>query len=135
MPLPIQCLSAIAMLFAPANAVEKSAVYEAQAVAYFEALITADVEKADKLVTVPYSLDRKKVLKSLDEVKEIHQAIAKNKGKRPVPKYTIGKTDKAPALDAAVFPKYVVYRMSIEKEHVDVYLTVEDAPKVIGISD
>lgn len=131
------CLSLIAVSFVPLAEAGLDGIHKKQASAYFEALITADAEKADPLTAVPFSLDGEKILKTAEEVKAVHQTIATKKGKRPLPNYTIEKTDKAPALDATVFPKYVVYRVSIEnsKKHVDVYLTSGAAPKVIGFAD
>jgi len=35
----------------------------------------------------------------------------------------------------AVFPKYVVYRLMIDDEHVDICLSIGESPKVIGFSD
>jgi hypothetical protein len=109
---------------------------QTQAEAYFKALVTAEVEQANALVAVPFSLDRKKVLKTLDEVHAAHQRIAGQKGKRPVPEFTISRTEVAPALDAAVFPKYVAYRLIIAgKEHIDIYVSIGETPKVLGFSD
>ena len=108
---------------------------------YFEALTGADVEKADAMAGVPYSLDRKVVLTTPGEVADMHRKIAKNKGKRDLPAYTIEKTDKAPELDRATFPEYVVYRISLtlpDRKHpqtIDIYVTDGDTPKVIGFSD
>lgn len=129
------CLPTILGFLLPDNEIGKSAVYEAQAVAYFEALTVADVEAADNLVAAPYSFDRKKTLQTKQEVHDAHESIVKNKGKRPIPKYAVSKTDKAPPLDMALFPKYVVYRVMIDDEHVDIYLTIDESPKVIGFSD
>lgn len=109
---------------------------QAQAAAYFEALTAGDAEKANALVAVPFSLDRKAVLKTKDEVDAIHKKIAKNKGRRPIPKYTIAKTDDAPKLDAAIFPKYAAFRVVVEnKEVIDIYVSADASPKVLGFSD
>jgi|SRR3954471_4944660 hypothetical protein len=109
---------------------------QVQAEAYFEAIVTGDVEKANALIAVPFSLDRKSILKSKDEVDAVHKKIAENKGKRPIPRYTIAKTDEAPKLDAAVFANYVVFRLVTEdKERIDVYVSVGESPKVVGFSD
>ncbi|MEX2214378.1 MAG: hypothetical protein WD768_09640 [Phycisphaeraceae bacterium] len=108
---------------------------QAVAAAYFEALFTGDAKKATELSTVPFSLDRKKVLKTEKEVAAIHEEIVGDKGKRQLPKYTLAPTDKAAKLDAEIFPKHTAYRVLIDDEHVDVYVTQGDGPKVIGFSD
>ncbi|MFA7235551.1 MAG: hypothetical protein WC058_01690 [Phycisphaeraceae bacterium] len=108
---------------------------------YFEALTSADVEKANALIDVPYSLDRKEILRTRAEVEAVHVKIAADKGKRAVPPYTIELTDKAPKLDAAIFPKHVAYRISLtlpgreRMETIDIYVTDSDTPKAIGFSD
>ena len=108
---------------------------QAEAAAYFEALTTADVEKANSLAGIPFSLDRKKILKTAEEVGATHKKIAESKGKRPVPKYKIASTDKAPKLDPELFPKYVAFRLAIGDESIDIYVSVGEAPKVLGFSD
>jgi hypothetical protein len=121
------------------------------AAAYFEALTTADVKKANEMVDVPYSMDRKTVLTTREEVEDMHQQIADRKGKRDIPQYTIELTNHAPELDKARFPKYVVYRIAVtlvkpvttqstattreHKEHVDLYVVDSDTPKIVGFSD
>lgn len=108
---------------------------------YFEALITADVKKTNELVAVPYSMDRKRILTTREQVEDMHQQIADRKGKRDIPQYTIELTDQAPELDKAQFPKYVVYRITVttpgreRKENIDIYVIDSDLPKVIGFSD
>lgn len=130
------CSVAFSILLSSALSAEDTPKDQAQAAAYFEALIAGDVEKANTLIDVPYSLDRKSILKTVAEVDAIHKQIAEKKGKRPVPKYTIAKTDEAPKLDAAVFPKYVVFRVIIDgKDHIDIYVSVGESPKVLGFSD
>jgi hypothetical protein len=108
---------------------------QAQAAAYFEALTTGDVEKANSLAGIPFSLDRKRILNTADELNAIHKQIVESKGKRAVPKYRIAVTDKAPKLDPAVFPKYVSFRVVIDDESLDIYISVGEAPKVLGFSD
>lgn len=113
---------------------------QAKAAAYFEALVSGDAERANTLIAVPFSLDRKSVLKTTDEVAEIHKKIALTKGIRVVPKYTVEKTDKAPELDATIFPKYTAYRFVFEDEKqrtqtIDIYVTAGEFSAVIGFSD
>ena len=102
---------------------------------YFVALITGDVEAAIALTDAPFSLDRKRILKTVEEVHAAHREILKRKGKRPVPRFTVGPATMAPALDARQFPKYVAYRINVGDEHVDVYVSAVERPKVIGFSD
>jgi hypothetical protein len=102
---------------------------------YFAALFSGDAEKASALCAVPFSMDRKKVLETKEEVDAMHKDVATKKGKRELPAYTIEKTDAAPKLDEKVFPKYVAYRVTVGGEHVDVYVTQGDDSKVIGFSD
>jgi hypothetical protein len=109
---------------------------QAQAAAYFEAIVAGDVEKANALIDVPYSFDRKSILRTVEEVDAVHKQIAEKKGKRPVPKYKIAKTDEAPKLDSALFPKYVAFRVVIDDmQHIDFYVSVGESPKVLGFSD
>ena len=102
---------------------------------YFEALFSGDADGATRLATTPFSLDEKKVLHNRETVESIHQSIVREKGKRPIPKYAISKTDKAPALDPDVFPRYAAFRIMIDGEHLDVYVSKEMPQKVIGIRD
>lgn len=130
------CTALFSLLLSSALAADETPKDQAQAAAYFEALTAGEVEKANALIDVPYSLDRKSILKTVEEVKSVHKQIAEKKGKRPIPKYTIAKTDLAPKLDAALFPKYVAFRVVIEdKEFIDFYVSVGETPKVIGFSD
>ena len=130
------CAFAFSILFSSALFAADPPKDQVQAAAYFEAITTGDVEKANALIAVPFSLDRKSILKTKDEVDAVHKKIAESKGKRPVPKYTIAKTDEAPKLDAAVFPKYVAFRLVMEdKEGIDIYVSVGESPKVLGFSD
>ena len=102
---------------------------------YFEALISGDAERANELSKAPFFFDRKRVLKEKTEVETAHLRIAEDKGKRDVPKYTIARTSRAPRLDRDVFPKYAAYRILIGDEHIDIYVSDDDSPKVIGFSD
>jgi hypothetical protein len=130
------CSFAFSILLSSALSAAESPKDQAQAAAYFEAICAGDVEKANALISVPFSLDRKSILRTKDEVDAVHKQIAENKGKRPVPKYTIAKTDDAPKLDAAVFQKYVAFRVVLEdNEGIDIYISVGESPKVLGFSD
>jgi hypothetical protein len=130
------CSIAFSILLSPALSADEIPKDQAQAAAYFEAIMAGDVEKTNALIEVPYSLDRKSILRTLDQVDAVHKQIAEKKGKRPVPKYKIAKTDEAPKLDAAVFPKYVAFRVVIDdKEYIDFYVSVGESPKVLGFSD
>jgi hypothetical protein len=104
---------------------------------YFEALMTGDVARANELASVPYSFDRKEVLEKKEDVAAKHQEILTKKGKREVPKYTTAVPDNAPALDPKTFPGHTVVRILIEgcDDHVDIYVTTGEHPKVIGFSD
>lgn len=67
---------------------------------------------------------------------EVHKKIVEDKGQRPVPQYTIAETDKAQKLDAAVFPRYAAYRITLEDaEFIDIYVSVGDSSQVMGFSD
>jgi transcription antitermination factor NusG len=130
------CALAATILFGSALFAADPPREQVQASSYFEALMAGDVEKANALIAVPFSLDRKSILKTKEEVDAVHKKIAESKGTRPVPKYTIANTDEAPKLDAAVFPKYVAFRLVMENEEgIDIYVSVGDSPKVLGFSD
>lgn len=135
----MKCLAIFAVMFSllcsSASSAEDAPKGQAEAAAYFEALTTADVEKANSLAGIPFSLDRKKILKTAEEVGAMHKKIAESKGKRPVPKYKIASTDKAPKLDAELFPKYVAFRLTIGDESIDIYVSADEAPKILGFSD
>jgi hypothetical protein len=112
---------------------------KALAAAYFEAVIKGDLDAANAASTVPYSFDRKKVLKTQQELEEMHRDIVKKKGKREVPRYTIESTDKAPELDPKVFPAYLAFRVTVKTDQrsdtIDIYVLKESPAKVIGVSD
>jgi hypothetical protein len=126
-----------AVVHREAAAVADAAEADPQGVAasYFEALFSGDAARATGLATTPFSLDRKKILRDRKAVESMHLSVAEKKGKRPVPRYTIGRTDMAPALAPEVFPSYVAYRIVIDGEHVDVYVSTEAPRKVVGFSD
>lgn len=135
---------AAGLLWSRAWCVADSAPVDAKqqvAAEYFEALVAAEVEKANALIDVPFSLDRTNVLNTREEVEAAHQQIAESKGKRAVPQYTIELTDKALILDEAVFGKHVAYRIAItlpgrqKPEILDIYVADTDTAKVIGFSD
>lgn len=129
------CVVALALIVSSAFSADDPSKSQVEAAAYFEALTTGDVEKANSLAGSPFSLDRKRILKTAEEVSALHKQIIESKGKRPVPKYKIAPTDKAPKLDPALFPKYVAYRIIIGDESLDIYVSAGDAPKVLGFSD
>jgi hypothetical protein len=132
----VLCIATCSMLCTSSLFSAEPAKEQAIAAAYFEALIGGDEVKANELITVPFSLDRKSILKTKEEVEAVHRRIAKEKGKRPIPKYTVAKADKAPELDAILFPKYVAFRLLMEDdEWIDIYVSGGDAPKVLGFSD
>ena len=118
---------------------EKKDAEKKVAVAYFEALVNADETTANALSSVPFSLDRKQILRTKAEVQAAHKELIKNREKGKVPKYTVARTDKAAKLDAKVFPGYVVFRVTItvrdNKEHIDIYVSKGKSPMVIGFSD
>jgi hypothetical protein len=110
------------------------------AAAYFDALFGGDANAANALTAAPFFLDRKQTLMKKDEVDAAHQELVGGKGKRPIPKYTITKTDEAPKLDATVFPDHVTFRISIDAgngstESIDIFVSVGESPKVLGFSD
>ena len=102
---------------------------------YFRVLTSGDIKRANELIGIPYSLDRRKVLKTKEEVAAMHEKIIADKGKRKVPEFTIAKTDNAPALEFAVAVKYFAYRVMVGDEHIDIYVTQGKDPRVIGFSD
>ncbi|NRA37855.1 MAG: hypothetical protein HRU15_06925, partial [Planctomycetes bacterium] len=84
---------------------------------YFKSLCTGEIEDLEYLADVPYSLDRKKVLYSLDDVKAVHEKILAIKGVRAVPKYTISRPMEFEKLNKKVFiGSYEVLRVNIEKD-------------------
>ena len=107
------------------------------AVSYFTALIGGDLEKANELVTAPYDLDGKKVLSTTEEVWAVHKRIIEKKGKRDVPAYKIVELDDAELLDDDSFPPHIVIRFKIagDDEKIDVFVTSDGDPKVIGFTD
>lgn len=105
--------------------------------AYFEALTKGDVERANALVAAPFSFDRRQVLQTKDEVEKRHQEVVAKKGRRKVPEYTVSISATAPELDRKLFPEYEVFRITLagDDEHIDIYVTKDASPKVIGVSD
>jgi hypothetical protein len=132
-------IASLVMMAAAGQAETKSGIPTARdcATAYFEALMQADVERANALIAVPFLFDRKEILKSKEEVEKKHRAIAAEKGQRKVPEYTVSVPKDAPALDQTGFSEYEVFRITIleAKEHIDIYVTKGASPKVIGFSD
>ena len=57
-------------------------IQEQVAIDYFVKLTSGDIEAANKLVTVPFTLDLKKVLKTTEEVIGFHTKMIGKKGKR-----------------------------------------------------
>lgn len=137
--LNVLCIPGLLTLTAAGAAPADQKTAKQSAAAYFEALTRGDVSKANELSAVPFSLDRKKVLTTKAAVKEVHEKILKNKGKRKVPKYSIAQTDRAPKLDRKTFPPYVAYRVTVmideRKEIVDIYVSKAKRPMVVGFSD
>ena len=120
---------------APAVADTGEAALQGVASSYFEALFSGDADGATRLATTPFFFDRKKVLHDREAVESMHENIVGEKGKRPIPKYAISKTYKAPALDRDVFRSYIAYRIMVDGEHIDVYVSKEMPQKVVGFSD
>lgn len=110
---------------------------EAVAAAYFEAIVTGDAEQANALAAAPFFFDRKEVLPTTESVADKHRSIAGRKRQRQVPAYEVSIPKNPVDLDRAVFPEYVVFRITItgHDEHVDIYVTKNWPRKVIGFSD
>ncbi|NQU10504.1 hypothetical protein HQ590_06935 [bacterium] len=108
------------------------------AAAYFEAGVTGDVEQADALVAAPFFFDRKEVLPTKDSIVAKHRAMIGHQGQRKVPAYEVSVPQNAVELDRAVFPEYVVFRITItgggDGAAIDIYVTKNWPPKVIGFS-
>lgn len=106
------------------------------AVNYFEKLTSGDITAANEMVTVPFSLDLKKVLKTKEEVIEFHKKMLESKGKRDIPEYTIAVTKEAIKLDDKIFPQYTPFRIKMKEHgHLDIYVTSTKNPLVIGFAD
>jgi hypothetical protein len=109
---------------------------------YFNSLVGGDTDTADKIVGVPFSLDRKKVLHKLEEVKAVHQKVMKDKGKRQVPANDISIPDDYKKLDEKIFKdKYKVVRFTLKEgkhkgDKIDIYLKMSGKKYVvIGFAD
>ncbi len=126
-------------LLAHAAAPERDAPGAGESLArlYFVALTEGDTKTADKIVTTPYYLDRKAVLKTLPEVKKLHQKILASKGKRKVPVFTVTISDTPQKLDPEIFPPHTAYKIRIEgaKDTVNIYVTNGPEPRIIGFDD
>ncbi len=106
------------------------------AVEYFEKLTLGDIDASIELVTVPYTLDLKEILYTMEEIDAFHKNMLKRKGKRDIPEYTIEVTSEATELDRKIFPPYTAFRINIKKNnHLDIYITNTKNPKVIGFAD
>ena len=106
------------------------------AIDYFVKLTGGDIEAADELITIPYTLDLKKVLKTKEEVYGFHKKALESKGKRDIPEYTCELTKEAPKLDPNIFPPYTPFRVKIKGHgHLDIYVTNTKDPKVMGFTD
>ena len=106
------------------------------AIDYFVKLTSGDIEAADALITIPYTLDLKKVLKTKEEVYGFHKKALESKGKRAIPEYTADVTGEAPRLDPKIFPPYTPFRVKIKGHgHLDIYITNTKDPKVMGFTD
>lgn len=103
---------------------------------YFVKLTSGDIEAANEMVTIPFTLDLKKVLKTMDEVIGFHKKMLSSKGKRDIPEYTADVTGEAPRLDPKIFPPYTPFRIKIKGHgHLDIYITNTKDPKVMGFTD
>ena len=98
------CPLAFSILFSSALFAADPPKDQAQVAAYFDAIMAGDVEKANALITVPFSLDRKSILKTKDEVDAVHKKIAEQKGKRPVPNTQSQKLTKRQSSMPLFFP-------------------------------
>ena len=67
------CSVALSILLSSALSADETPKDQAQAAAYFEAMMAGDVEKANALIDVPYSLDRKSILRTVDQVDAVHK--------------------------------------------------------------
>jgi len=112
------------------------------AVAYFEALTGGDVDRANELSTVPYSLEGRKVLTTLEELADLHAEVASSKGEREMPPYTMRQLDGSTAegiqLDADLFPAHDTFEAVLnegDESLVVLFVSKGDDPKVIGFKD
>ena len=108
---------------------------------YFKGLMTGNLESLNETFAVPFALDLSEILKKEDKVKEIHQMIVKDKGKRELPTYTTSVPKDAMKLPAEVAKEYTVIRFSLTSGthkggKIDIYLKKVDKDyKVIGFKD
>ena len=107
------------------------------AVSYFKALTIGDLEKVNELAMAPFSLDGKKTLLTNEEVQKAHERIMEKKGKRKVPAYKVVNADDVKLLADDIFPPHIVIRIKIrdDDEMINVYVTSDGDPKVIGFKD
>lgn len=100
-----------------------------------------DIEGLLKVSEVPFALDRKRVLKSTEELKAIYNKIIESKGKRKVPNYTTEIFEyKEEIIDnciaISVIKAKVITTRNNEREGILVsVLYKNDEYKIIGFSD
>lgn len=122
---------------------QHASLTSAQAAAtYFEAVTTGDLDTANNIASAPFWLDEERVLKTMDEIADMHKEAIQNKGKRIVPIYTISTLTDFIRLPAEPFGNdYQVYRITLDEpahkgKSIDIYVKdIETQPKVIGFVD
>ncbi|MCP3923634.1 MAG: hypothetical protein GY714_13725 [Desulfobacterales bacterium] len=102
---------------------------------YFESLFSGNLEVAMEVVDIPYSFDRKKIIKNKKDLFELHKRLTSYHKK--VPAYLIEKGKRFTKLDPSEFKeKYDVVRFNIDGEGINIYTQKKgENYKVIGFSD
>lgn len=109
---------------------------------WIEELFKAEnIEELMKISDLPFALDRKKVVKNKEELKEIYNKIFENKGKRKIPDYTTEIFEyKDEIIDncipISVIKAKVIIKEKNEQEGILVCILFKnDEYKIIGFSD
>jgi len=111
----------------PGRDQEDGAVQVAKA--WFTSLMHGDTEVSTTLSSVPFTLDRKHEIASLEELRKVYKGVVESKGKRD-PKIISAKVESST-------PEKITVSIKIEKddEVITVFIKPGDALHVIGFAD
>ena len=125
-----------AAIAVPAKDADREQNAKSVAKEWFKALMSGDVPTTMALSELPFALDRKRIIRNSQELKDVYEQVASKKGKRDLkPTKVTVFTSKSEIIQGCIPVDALVVHILIEDEGVAVSVRPGDAYRVVGFSD
>lgn len=104
--------------------------------AFFNSLMRGDTAVTTALSDVPFAWDRKQTIESIVKLEELFESIVNKKGKRDIKATAANVVTDQTEIQQKVFPAdYIIVKVMIGDEGIDLCVKPGDTFKVVGFSD